>query len=233
MENGGRLGDSGYLVQMAEEYAERENGKPVKKGEGMAKATKTEDGKYKYTQVTVFYKDGEKEVYEEEDFEDFFDIDEFAKGGETSNNIYKHKYIPTMTFEFTDYTSKGVKGIQKDSKSLSAKERKEAKIVTYTTSELNELFTKSNEFSKGGKLLTTRQRYTAELKGLSGLSQNALDDFIDENKLSDDEILNIVIGLGRKQIKTTDFVSAVVGSKDNVEYKKLMTFIKSDEALRA
>jgi hypothetical protein len=71
------------------------------------------------------------------------------------------------------------------------------------------------------------------LKGLSGLSQNALDDFIDENKLSDDEILNIVIGLGRKQIKTTDFVSAVVGSKDNVEYKKLMTFIKSDEALRA
>jgi hypothetical protein len=81
MENGGRLGDSGYLVQMAEEYAERENGKPVKKGEGMAKATKTEDGKYKYTQVTVFYKDGEKEVYEEEDFEDFFDIDEYAKGG--------------------------------------------------------------------------------------------------------------------------------------------------------
>jgi len=340
-------------------------------------------------------------------------IDTFAKGGETSNNIYKHKYIPTMTFEFTDYTSKGVKGIQKDSKSLSAKERKEGKIVTYTTSELNELFTKSNEFSKGGKLkdatyipnrnikqivanldgkevnvmgkdifdgvylkklskttpkvkfdakeiatelsnmtydiwdklkiesgsqiyaskplqiklakyfelkgidekyfkltpkqrievskvltdenehslnnylalrgyrgeeeyqgyvrmfemdkkrpyvinpdaierklskdgdfkgysygkggklLTTRQRYTAELKGLSGLSQNALDDFIDENKLSDDEILNIVIGLGRKQIKTTDFVSAVVGSKDNVEYKKLMTFIKSDEALRA
>jgi hypothetical protein len=92
---------------------------------------------------------------------------------------------------------------------------------------------KGYSYAKGGKLLTTRQRYTAELKGLSGLSQNALDDFIDENKLSDDEILNIVIGLGRKQIKTTDFVSAVVGNKDNVEYKKLMTFIKSDEALRA
>jgi hypothetical protein len=92
---------------------------------------------------------------------------------------------------------------------------------------------KGYSYAKGGKLLTTRQRYTAELKGLSGLSQNALDDFIDENKLSDDEILNIVIGLGRKQIKTTDFVSAVVGSKDNAEYKKLMTFIKSDEALRA
>ena len=92
---------------------------------------------------------------------------------------------------------------------------------------------KGYSYAKGGKLLTTRQRYTAELKGLSGLSQNALDDFIDENKLSDDEILNIVIGLGRKQIKTTDFVSAVVGNKDNVEYKKLMTFIKSDEALIA
>jgi hypothetical protein len=79
--DGGKIEDSGYLVRMAEEYAERENEKPVKKGEGMAKATKTDDGKYKYTQVTVFYKDGEKEVYEEDDFEDFFDVDEYAKGG--------------------------------------------------------------------------------------------------------------------------------------------------------
>jgi hypothetical protein len=102
---------------------------------------------------------------------------------------------------------------------------------TYSAEELKFFF--DEEYAKGGKLLTTRQRYVAELKGLSGLSQNALDDFIDENKLSDDEILNIVIGLGRKQIKTRDLVSAVVGDKNNEEYKKIMTFIKSDQAMRA
>lgn len=89
------------------------------------------------------------------------------------------------------------------------------------------------EFAKGGKLLTTRQRYIAELKGLSGLSQKALDDFIDENKLSDNEILNLVIGLGRKQIERTDFVTAIVGNKNNEEFIKVMTFIKSDKAMRA
>jgi hypothetical protein len=161
MENGGRLGDSGYLVQMAEEYAERENGKPVKKGEGMAKATKTEDGKYKYTQVTVFYKDGEKEVYEEEDFEDFFDIDEYAKGGKLSN---------------------------------------------------------------------TRELYVLELKSMSGVSQNAIENFINQNNLSNDEVLNIILGIKRKQINPRDFATALVGNKNNSEYKKLMAFIKSNKA---
>ncbi len=106
-ENGGRIGDSGYLVQMAEEYAERENGKPVKKGEGMAKATKTEDGKYKYTQVTVFYKDGEKEVYEEEDFEDFFDVDEYAKGGKLDYTSKRNIINVTINYEGKEYLVSG------------------------------------------------------------------------------------------------------------------------------
>ncbi len=73
-----------------------------------------------------------------------------ADGGESNKNIYKHKYIPTMTLEVTGYTSNGVRGIQKDTKSLSSKERKEGKIVTYSTSELNELFEKVNYMAKGG-----------------------------------------------------------------------------------
>jgi hypothetical protein len=81
MEDGGRLEDAGYLVQMAEEYAEREYEKPVKKGEGIAKANRTEDGKLKYTEVIVLFKDGESKLFKEEDFEEFFDVDEYAKGG--------------------------------------------------------------------------------------------------------------------------------------------------------
>jgi ppGpp synthetase/RelA/SpoT-type nucleotidyltranferase len=87
-------------------------------------------------------------------------------------------------------------------------------------------------FKKGGRLLTQRERYIAELKGLTGLRQSAIDNFIDENNLTNDEILNIVIGLGRKQIKASDVSTAIVGTKDNDEFKKLMTFVKSDKALR-
>lgn len=54
---------------------------------------------------------------------------------------FKHKYIPTMTFEVTGETSNGYKGIQKDKNSLSKLERTRGKKVTYSTSELKELFT--------------------------------------------------------------------------------------------
>jgi hypothetical protein len=93
--------------------------------------------------------------------------------------------------------------------------------------------TMSNMFAKGGRLLTTRERYILELKGLAkGLRPAAIDKFIDENKLTDEEILNLVIGLGRKQITQSDFVTAIVGNKNNEKFKNLMAFIKSDKALR-
>mgnify|MGYP003124577908 CR=1 FL=1 len=54
---------------------------------------------------------------------------------------FAHKYIPTMTFEITGETLKGYKGIQKDKNSLSKLERTKGKKVTYSTSELKDLFT--------------------------------------------------------------------------------------------
>jgi hypothetical protein len=289
MENGGRLGDSGYLVQMAEEYAERENGKPVKKGEGMAKATKTEDGKYKYTQVTVFYKDGEKEVYEEEDFEDFFDVDEYAKGGtiklldqydiDKGNYFYRryegaigsfawrsdnNKYNEGILFPLDDFDKDFYSHIQlKDGEALfrykteimgdnlfplikvnfdrlvvhfldDSTDEKNPKFyrrgtpLIYIT--LERYYYEVREFAKGGKLSNTRELYVLELKSMSGVSQNAIENFINQNDLSDDEVLNIIQGIGRKQINPKDFATALVGNKNNSEYKKLMAFIKSNKA---
>jgi len=88
-------------------------------------------------------------------------------------------------------------------------------------------------FKKGGRLLSTRERYIAELKGLSGLQQKAIEDYIDENNLTSDEILHIVIGLGRKQISRSDVSTAIVGTKNNAESKKLLAFAMSKESLKA
>lgn len=286
---GGRIEDSGYLVRMAEEYAERENGKPVKKGEGMAKATKTEDGKYKYTQVTVFYKDGEKEVYEEEDFEDFFDVDEYAKGGtlkllkkkdiEEGNYFYRRYEGAIGSFAWRSDTNRYNEGILypldefdkefyshlrlKEGESLfrykteimgdnlfplikinldkmlvyfleDAEDEKNPKFYSKGTPlqylTLEEYYYEVREFAKGGKLSNTQELYVLELKSMSGVSKNAIEDFINQNDLSDDEVLNIIQGIGRKQINPKDFATALVGNKNNSEYKKLMAFIKSDKA---
>jgi DNA repair protein RadC len=75
----------------------------------------------------------------------------FAEGGEMGSEVlkrFRHKHIPTLTYDVIDYTSNGYKGIQKDSKSLSAKERKEGKIAYYSKSEIKELF--DEEMAKGG-----------------------------------------------------------------------------------
>ncbi len=71
----------------------------------------------------------------------------YAKGGV----IYKHKHIPTMTFEITGETENGYKGIQKDKKSLSRLERTKGKSASYSSSELKDLFNKET-FAKGGGL---------------------------------------------------------------------------------
>jgi hypothetical protein len=80
-EDGGSLGDSKYLARMAEEYAEREYEKPVKKGNSTALAGKLPNGKLYYKEITVYFKDGTNHTFMQEDFEEFFDVDDYAKGG--------------------------------------------------------------------------------------------------------------------------------------------------------
>ena len=132
-------------------------------------------------------------------------------------------------------------------------------------------------FAKGGRLLTTRERYIQELKGLATSLFEGLDEgdkfyivdflkipdvsiehrfdepeyrddidysdypihirflinqFIRDYNLSDDEILNAVIGLGRKQISIEDFLVAIDDRFDGSQKKDFLDFIKSDEALR-
>ena len=87
-EQGGKLDDDKYknataLVRSAERYTEVETGEPVKKGMGMARASK-KDGKMKYDSVVVFLNNGEQVVYDEDEFPKFFMKD----GGELGSQDY-------------------------------------------------------------------------------------------------------------------------------------------------
>lgn len=87
-EQGGKLDDDKYknataLVRSAERYTEVETGEPVKKGMGMARASK-KDGKIKYDSVVVFLNNGEQVVYDEDEFPKFFMKD----GGELGSQDY-------------------------------------------------------------------------------------------------------------------------------------------------
>lgn len=89
----------------------------------------------------------------------------------------------------------------------------------------------SQVYKKGG-MLNPHERYVLELEGLTGVRKEAVESFITENKLSDNDVLNIVIGLGRKQLKGSDFSSAVVGVKDNNYSKKIISFAKDNKGMK-
>ena len=81
-------------------------------------------------------------------------------------------------------------------------------------------------YKKGG-MLNAHQRYVLELEGLSGVRKEAIESYITENNLSDNDVLNIVIGLGRKQLKSSDVSSAIVGVKGNDYSKKIIINCKN------
>jgi len=86
-------------------------------------------------------------------------------------------------------------------------------------------------YKKGG-MLSPRERYNLEIKGMTGVSVGAIEKYIDENDLNDNDVLNIVVGLGRKQLKGADVSTAIVGKKGNAESKRLIRFVKDDKAMK-
>jgi hypothetical protein len=86
-------------------------------------------------------------------------------------------------------------------------------------------------FEVGG-ILSSKERYVLEVKGQTGLSVGAIEKYIDDNNLSEGELLNIVVGLGRKQLKGADVATAVVGKPNNAISKEIIAFAKSDKAMK-
>ena len=109
-----------------------------------------------------FYNDGEQDItfttfeqaYNEvqrlgySKFRDNLGGEYFVNKDLTKKTIYQHKSNPYITLEFLEDTNKGIKGLQKNPKSLSKKERTDGIIVYYSDSEMKQLFDK--KYSDGG-----------------------------------------------------------------------------------
>ena len=86
------LKNADSLVRSAERYAQATYEKPVSKGKGMARASK-QNGKMKYTEVIVFFQDGEKITFDESEFPKFF----LKDGGELGQDYYDGFQMQVIT----------------------------------------------------------------------------------------------------------------------------------------
>jgi len=152
-------------------------------------------------------------------------------GNQKSIDLNKNGKIDAEDFKIMRTTMNG--GWRKDHKYVNSSNPKEDYEVIYARKfkPSRKGYKGKTNFASGG-LLKPHQRYVLEMKGLTGLSEQAIENYISGNKLSDNDVLNIVIGLGRKQLKASEVSRAVVGKKDNISSKKVIAFAKDNKGMK-
>ncbi len=80
-----------------------------------------------------------------------------------------------------------------------------------------------SKFKGGGSISDNLEIYVGEISSMTGVKPVAIHNFISDNDLSNSEVLNITVGLGRKLISSSDFATAVSGEKGNEYIDKVIT----------
>jgi hypothetical protein len=91
------------------------------------------------------------------------------------------------------------------------------------------------QYAYGGRTKSTpsmRKLYIEQIAYLTNTRTVGVDAFAKEHNLSDSELSNLMTGLGRKMISQSDFVTALVGNKNNPKQKEVVAFAKSDKAYK-
>jgi hypothetical protein len=88
---------------------------------------------------------------------------------------------------------------------------------------------RKESFGNGGSLDDLQINQIARL---SGVRSTAIKDWAAENNLTSNDVSNIMVGLGRKQIKPMDFSTAIVGNKNNKYSKDIIAYAKSNSGYK-
>jgi hypothetical protein len=101
--------------------------------------------------------------------------------------------------------------------------------------ELKELKNKNMKYGYGGKtksIKSMKDITIEQISSMTGVGKAGIERFSDENNLSEDDLSNIMQGLGRRMISASDFVTAVSGTKENQYTKEIVDFAKSGKGYK-
>jgi hypothetical protein len=101
--------------------------------------------------------------------------------------------------------------------------------------ELNELKNKNMNYGYGGKtksIKSMKDITIEQISSMTGVGKAGIERFSDENNLSEEDLSNIMQGLGRRMISASDFATAVSGNKDNQYTKEIVDFAKSGKGYK-
>jgi hypothetical protein len=92
------------------------------------------------------------------------------------------------------------------------------------------------QYAYGGKTKSRpsmRQLNIEQIASLTGTRNvEGVEKFVDDNNLTDSEVSNLMMGIGRGLISKGDFITALVGNKNNPIQKEVIAFAKSNKAYK-
>jgi ribosomal protein L20 len=95
--------------------------------------------------------------------------------------------------------------------------------------------TREGQYAYGGRTKSRpsmRELYIETIASLTNTRTVGVDAFAKEYNLTDAELSNLMSGIGRKIISQSDFITALVGNKNNPKQKEVVAFAKSDKAYK-
>ena len=87
---------------------------------------------------------------------------------------------------------------------------------------------KGERYAKGGK--TDEDLYIDQLASMSATRATTIKEWASSNNLSKNDLLNIIQGLGRKQITASEFTGAVLG--DKTDTSSIVSYAKSNSGFK-
>jgi hypothetical protein len=94
---------------------------------------------------------------------------------------------------------------------------------------------KNKNYAYGGRTKSRpsmRELYIENIAFATNTRTAGVDAFAKEHNLTDSELSNLMTGIGRKMISQSDFITALVGNKNNPKQKEVVAFAKSDKAYK-
>lgn len=79
---------------------------------------------------------------------------------------------------------------------------------------------------------STTNDLAKELSQILNIGQGYLLNFAKKDKITSEQLLKVLTGLGRKQLQQKDVFTAFMGDLNNGYYKKLIDYVNSDKAFK-
>jgi ppGpp synthetase/RelA/SpoT-type nucleotidyltranferase len=191
-----------------------------------------ENGKKKYV---IKFENGETKKLSESMFEDYITVPKYDKGGDVDKEEWSE-----IGKENNRMLRNQVREVAHHSSEINSTVGKKTKVEPWVVAKMERASTDLSDVThyldgdkyKYGGVPEVPELQFKEIASMTGMRETFIKDWATKNNLSSNDIGNLMMGLGRKQITVHDFSSALLGKPNNAQEKKILAYAKGNKGYK-